>query len=100
MQDRKKQVDFILGISYETDLDKVKALVLDKLTIDEKILSSPAPSVVIQQFAERSIQLKIMFWVQDLTEATTIRSNTMMAIFDCLNEAGIRIPHTNDVKIP
>ena len=92
MQDRNKQVEFIIGIPYETDIKKVKTLIQEALQKNEKIMKAPAPALVVQQFANWAIDLKILFWVNDLTEAGAIRSNAMIEIYERLAGAGIRFP--------
>ena len=45
------------------------------------MLKTPAPAVIVEHFGDRAIDLKIVFWVNDLTEAGAIRSNAMMEIY-------------------
>lgn len=92
MQDRNKQIGFIIGIPYQTDLNNIKTLIIEKLRKNEKIMQSPGPAVIVQQFGDWAIDLKILFWVNDLSEAGNIRSNVMIDIYEALTGAGIQLP--------
>ena len=92
MQDRNKQVEFMMGMPYDADIKKVKTIIDDTLVNNEKIMTAPAPAVVVKQFGDRAIDLKILFWVYDLSEAGTIRSNAMIEIYEKLTDAGIHLP--------
>ena len=92
MQDRNKQVEFAMGIPYRADVSNVKTLIQETLAKNEKIMQTPAPAIVVQQFGDCAIDLKILFWVHDLTEAGTIRSNVMIEIYETLARAGIQLP--------
>ncbi|MEP6513553.1 MAG: mechanosensitive ion channel domain-containing protein, partial [Parafilimonas sp.] len=92
MQDRNKQVEFTIGIPYETGIADVETLIEETLAKNEKIMQSPAPAIVVQQFRDTAIDLKILFWVHDLTEAGKIRSNVMIEMYETLAHAGIQLP--------
>ena len=92
MQDRSRQVDFVMGISYESDIKKVTALMQATLLVNPKIMKTPAPSILVQQFGDRAIDVKISFWVSDLNEAGGIRSNAMVEIYQVLASQGIQLP--------
>jgi potassium-dependent mechanosensitive channel len=89
MHDRRKQLEFTMGIPYDADLKKVTALIRESLAKNEKIILTPEPAILIQEFGGRAIDLKILFWVNDLNEGGGIRSNAMMEIFETLTDNGI-----------
>ncbi|WP_018612639.1 mechanosensitive ion channel family protein [Segetibacter koreensis] len=92
MQDRSKQVQFSIGIPYQSDIQKVKTLIKETLAKNERIMTSPAPAIAIQEFGDWAIDLKISFWVYDLSEAGTIRTNAMIQIYEILRDIGIELP--------
>ncbi|MCW3079047.1 mechanosensitive ion channel domain-containing protein [Segetibacter sp.] len=92
MKDRNKQIDFLIDIPYSADIKKVTMLIQEALANNEKILKSQPPAVVLQQFGDLAIKLKILFWVYDLTEAGAIRSNAMIEIYALLAAEGIQFP--------
>jgi small-conductance mechanosensitive channel len=100
MQDRNKQVEFAIGIPYESNIRDIRDIVQETLAGNEKIMSSPVPAVVVQQFGDWAIDLRITFWVHDLADAGSVRSNAMITIFEKLSEKGIKIPVYKPPPIP
>ncbi|MDB5012198.1 MAG: hypothetical protein JWQ25_400, partial [Daejeonella sp.] len=87
-----KQIEFAIGIPYQADIKKVKTSIQETLAKNERIMKVPAPAIVVQQFGDWTIDLKILFWVNDLTEAGGIRSNAMLDIYETLAGIGIQLP--------
>ena len=92
MQDRNKQIEFVIGIPYQSDLKIVKNSIQDTLSKNERIMKTPAPAIMVQHFGDWTIDLKILFWVNDLTEAGGIRGNAMQDIYETLAATGIQLP--------
>jgi small-conductance mechanosensitive channel len=92
MQDRNKQIEFLIDVPYDSDIKKVSLLIQETLANNDKILKSQPPAVVLHQFGDLAIKLKVLFWVQDLTEAGAIRSNAMIEIYGLLAASGIQFP--------
>ncbi|MEO6550660.1 MAG: mechanosensitive ion channel domain-containing protein [Ferruginibacter sp.] len=92
MQDRNKQIEFIIGIPYLSNLKTVKDLIQNVLENNDRIMKTPGPGIIVQQFGDWTIDLKVLFWVNDLTEAGSIRSNAMIEIYESLLAEGIQIP--------
>jgi potassium efflux system protein len=92
MQDRNKQVTCMIGIPYNSDIQKVREIIRETLTGNEKIMPAPVPSVTVKQFGDRTIDLQVSFWVFDLSDAGVIRSNAMIEIYEKLTAAGIQLP--------
>jgi len=92
MQDRNQLVEFEMSIPYEADIRMAKTLIQDTLRKDERIMTNPDPDMEVQKLGDRSIDIKISFWVHDLTEAGAIKSMAMIEIHETLAEAGIQLP--------
>ncbi|MEP7141687.1 MAG: mechanosensitive ion channel domain-containing protein [Ferruginibacter sp.] len=92
MQDRNKQVAFMIGIPYQSNIKEVKTVIQEILAKNEKIMEAPGPAIMVQQFGDWAIELKILFWVNDLSEAGSIRSNAMIEIYEKLAAAGMALP--------
>ena len=89
---RTRRVDLVVGVSYNTDLNHVKAVLADLLSQDERILKDPEPTIGVFELAERSIKFVIRPWVKsenywpvyfDLNEAMKSR----------LDQEGVSIPY-------
>lgn len=92
MQDRSKQVEFTIGIPYDAALKKLMTSIKAALIKNEKIMKTPGPVILVQQFGDRAIELKISFWVSDLNQAGGIRSSAMIEIYEILASEGIQFP--------
>ncbi|MFC6101386.1 mechanosensitive ion channel family protein [Olivibacter domesticus] len=88
----KKRMTISVGIAYGTDLEKVRSLLIDKFSGDDRILKYPAPLIHFQQFNSSSIDINIFFWVKNIKEGLTTKSDMIVAI-DKLFKA-------NDIVIP
>jgi potassium efflux system protein len=91
MQDRSKRVEFSIGVPYSTDLDEAKELIAEKLKLNENILQNPAPVIIVQEFGEYAISIRILFWIADLSVAGSMRSTAMIDTKKVLTEAGIQL---------
>lgn len=91
MQDRSKRVEFSIGVPYSTDLDQAKDLIAEKLKLNENILQNPAPVIIVQDFGEYAISIRILFWIADLSVAGSMRSTAMIDTKKVLSEAGIQL---------
>jgi len=59
-----RRVDLVLGVSYGDDIDKVKSLILDELSKDERVLKDPAPTVAVGELADSSVNFVVRPWVK------------------------------------
>ncbi|GAA0855787.1 mechanosensitive ion channel family protein [Aliiglaciecola litoralis] len=86
-----RRIDMVVGIAYDADLRKAKAILQEMLAADERILKEPEPLVAVAELADSSVNFNVRPWVKsgdywtvkyDFTEAVKLR-------FD---EEGIGIP--------
>ncbi len=89
MHDSSRRLDFILTLPFTSDIEKIKSLIFTELKKDEGILQDPGPAVNVQEFQPNAIQMKVMWWIPDLTKAGAARSIVMQNIYEALNTAGI-----------
>jgi len=91
MQDRSKRVEFTISVSYNTDIEMARQLIADKLALNEKVLPLPKPVIILQDFGEYAIGIRILLWVRDLSNAGEVRTEAMIDVKSVLSEAGIQI---------
>lgn len=89
-----------IGISYDADVKKAKAVILDVAKRPDWVCDSPAPQVVVKQFGESSVDLELRVWIKDARK----RIHTISFMTDNVKEAfdreGIEIPYPKrDIKI-
>jgi len=87
-----RRVDMIVGIGYESDIDKAKEIMEDIAASDDRVLKDPATTIAVVELADNSVNFVFRPWANasdywnvwfDLTEQVKKR-------FD---EAGISIPY-------
>ena len=91
MQGRSKRVEFTIGVPYSTDLEMAKKLIEEKLKANKNILQTPEPVIIIQEFSDYAICIRILLWVPDLANAGTARTSAMIDIKQVLSGAGIQL---------
>ena len=81
----------MIGVPYSTDLDSVILLIKDTLKKNENILPVPEPVVIVQDFGEYAISVRILLWVGDLAVGGGVRSAAMIDVKKALAAAGIQL---------
>jgi len=59
-----RRLDLVFGVSYSDDLQKVKKVLYDILTNDDRILKDPAPTVGVLELADSSVNFAVRPWVR------------------------------------
>lgn len=80
------------GISYDSDIDAVKALLLDIAKGHEKVLDFPEPFVTLDAFADSSINLKLLVFVDDVTISGGVKSDLNFEIARRFADEGFEMP--------
>jgi small conductance mechanosensitive channel len=57
------RVEWVVGVDYGTDYDKAKEIALSILNADGRILTNPAPLIVLKTLNESSVDIQIRAWV-------------------------------------
>ncbi len=58
-----RRVDHVFGIGYDDDIDQAKALILQIIGRDNRILSDPEPFVAVSELADSSVNFVSRVWV-------------------------------------
>jgi small conductance mechanosensitive channel len=61
--EHKRRVDVNLGIGYGSDIDVARKTLLAIVNADQRILSEPAPDVVVAELGESAVVLRVRAWV-------------------------------------
>lgn len=81
-----------IGIAYDADVAKAKALIIQAANSADWILVEPAPKVVVRNFGESSVDLQARVWIKEARK----RMDTIDHITDMVkvlfDENGIEIP--------
>ncbi|GMQ80025.1 MAG: mechanosensitive ion channel [Thermodesulfobacteriota bacterium] len=58
-----RRVDLVIGIGYGDDVDHAKKVISDVLTKEERILKDPAPTIMLKELADSSVNFAVRPWV-------------------------------------
>ena len=95
----KRRVDIIASCSYEDDIDKVKSVLADILSKDDRILSEPMPRIAVSELADSSVNLIVRPWVKN-SDYIDVYHSLLEEIKKRFDQEGISIPYPqSDVHI-
>ena len=95
----ERRVDIIASCSYDDDIDKVKSVLADILSNDERILSEPKPRIALSELADRSVNFIVRPWVKN-ADYLDVYYSLLEEIKKRFDQEGISIPYPqSDVHI-
>ncbi len=65
-RESKRRIDLAFSISYQSDLAVVRKIILDVLQQDDRIATTPAPIVVLNQLGDFGLNLIVRCWTDTL----------------------------------
>ncbi|SNR55794.1 small conductance mechanosensitive channel [Lutibacter agarilyticus] len=92
------RVDLTFGVSYDADIKKTKEVLMEVLTSNDKVLSDPAPSVMVSELADSSVNFAVRPWATP-ADYWDVYFGTIEATKYALDKAGIEIPYPHQVEI-
>ena len=94
-----RRVDMTVGVAYDADLSKVKAVLNDIISKDARIHSDPAPQVVVAELADSSVNFVVRVWT-DTADYWNVKCDATETIKNRFDAEGIGIPFPqHDVHI-
>ncbi len=88
----RKRVAIQIGVAYDSDLEKVRVILLEILNKELRVSKSPVPVVLFEQFNSSSIDVKIYFWTKHIGEVFSTKSDLIIAVNDAFKTHNIVIP--------
>lgn len=94
----KLRVDLTIGVSYDSDLKKVKETALSVLTNNPDVLQEPKPDVFVVELADSSINIAIRPWATP-ANYWKVYAETLENCKTAFDDAAIEIPFPHQVEI-
>jgi small-conductance mechanosensitive channel len=89
----RAKIEINLGVAYNSNLDKVKEIMINCATEHQRCLKYPEIECYIKDFAEYEIKFVLYLWISDITEGRlNVKSDIMNNIFKKFGENNIEIP--------
>ena len=86
-----RRIEWVVGVDYGEDIDKVKAIVEGLIKADSRILQEPAPVIALQALDASSVNVTIRVWVPN-AEYWTVYFEMNKKIYDEFNRQGVNFP--------
>lgn len=87
-----RRVEWIVGIDYGEDYEKVRQIVADILAADPRILADPAPFIALHALDASSVNVIARVWVNS-ADYWGVYFDINKAIYATFNEKGINFPY-------
>ena len=90
---RDVRFNFPVGVSYSSDPEQVRTVLLDIARTHPGVIQNPGPSVLFQEFGDSSLNFVLRVWTKEFaTIPGVLRSELNFAIHRAFKEQGIEIP--------
>ncbi|NQT87376.1 mechanosensitive ion channel [bacterium] len=86
-----RRVDMVMGVSYSDDLDKVRTVIQDVLSKDERILEDPELLIAVCELGDSSVNFVVRPWV-NADDYWGVKFDTLEALKKRFDAEGISIP--------
>lgn len=101
LSNHQGRITIKLGVAYDSDLTRVKEIMIEAAKLHSECLADPAPLCFLQEFADSDIEFRLVFWINDVTKGCAgPKSDVMLDIWTRFKSEGIDIPvPRRDVQI-
>lgn len=86
------RVNVPIGIAYSASIDDARAVLLNTLKDDKRIVPRPEPEVVVRACADSSVNLMLHFWIREERYEDAMVWEYLEKCKNALDAAGIAIP--------
>lgn len=91
---RKARIEIPVHVSYQSDLEQVKKLILEAAKEHPQCLIDPAPECFLREFGDYAVKFLLYFWIRDVTQGRfNPQSDILFSIWKKFKKHGIEIPY-------
>ena len=87
-----RRIDLIIGIGYNDDIARAKALIQGVLSQNDRVLDQPPPSMMLLDLGESSVDIAVRPWTKS-ADYWSVRSELLENIKRALEHAGLSLPY-------
>lgn len=92
LSNRQRRIELRIGVSHDTDPQRVIDL-LTKVTAEHPLVASkPVPEAFMLGFGAETLPFELFFWIDDVDHTARVQSGVAIAVNTALREAKIEIP--------
>jgi small conductance mechanosensitive channel len=93
-----RRIEWRVGVAYRSDIGAVIEALHAVLAADERVLTDPAPQIVLEDLGESSVNFVVRGWVVP-KDFGTVMTDVRRAIKETLDARGIEIPFPHRVLV-
>ena len=86
-----RRADIIVSIAYGDDVDVARDAIMALIKADERIHTDPAPTIIVKELAESSVNLSVRMWC-DNADYWGVIGDMNERIYKTLPEKGVNFP--------
>lgn len=86
-----RRIEWVIGIDYGEDVNKVEGIVRNMLAADERILKDPTPFIALHALASSSVNITIRVWVAS-SNYWDVYFQVQKQIYEEFNKQGVNFP--------
>lgn len=90
--DKVGRVLMPVGVCYESDPRRVKALLLEAAQAHPEVSDTPPPSVFFRGLGANALNFELMAFLHDVDKVSSVTSDLYFAIHDAFQREGVRMP--------
>ena len=87
-----RRIDLVIGIGYDDNIGEAKQLLEDIVSNHSLIRSDPAPTIMVLELGESSIDIAVRPWV-NTGDYWGVRADLLQTIKETFDEKGLSIPY-------
>jgi len=89
---RDRRIRLPLGVTYDADLDRVEAILLDVAAAEDLVVDRPKSRVRFRAFGDSAVELELLGWVADPVLRGRVTHRLVKATHAAFREADVEIP--------
>ena len=86
-----RRMDMVVGIGYQSDIDKAREILEDLVTSDDRVLKDPPHKIAVFELADSSVNFFVRPWV-NISDYGNLWCDLTEKVKKRFDEAGISIP--------
>ena len=107
--DPNVRISIPVGVGYDSDPEKVRALLLQAASVHEDVLAEPRSDVIFTDYGDNSLNFSLRVWTSSRAHMPfVLKSDLYFALFKLFRENGIELPfpqrdlhiRSSDIPLP
>ncbi len=89
---RKRRIDVRVGVSYESDVELVRSILMGVARDVDLVCDDPEPRIRFREMADSALVFSLLFWIDDPEQRGQAVDSVNMRILERFRAEGVQIP--------